>query len=108
MNLPPVDIYRAPFVEPIGHLAIQSAHAEGELISLCSRIPFDDFPDQLSRGDTAHKLRILGDGAITFIENRLKLIVQPDLQKQARDTIAFYIMLRTARHRAVHDALALG
>ncbi|MBZ9603946.1 hypothetical protein [Phyllobacterium chamaecytisi] len=108
MKFPPVDIYRAPFIGPIGHLAMQSAHAEDELISLCSRIPFDGSPDQLPPGDTAHKLRNWSGSTIQFIEQRLSLIPELHLRNQARDAVSRYVELRNARHRAVHDALALG
>ena len=36
LTLPPVDCYRMPFVEPLGHLAMQAAEAESAMIELCT------------------------------------------------------------------------
>jgi hypothetical protein len=108
MKLPPVDKYRSRFIEPIGHLAMQSAHAEDELISLCSRIPFDGSPSQLSREDTAQKLRNWNDSTRQFVDERLSLIPSDQLRDQAYDAVCRYQELRSLRHRAVHDAISLG
>lgn len=108
MRLPPVDVYRAPFIEPIGHLAMQAAHAEDALITLCASIPSEDSPDQISPGDAAHRLRHWNDEVRVFIEKRLSLIGDPDLRKQAEDAIERYASLRISRHRAIHDAVEVG
>ncbi|MDX1127433.1 hypothetical protein GOL24_24555 [Sinorhizobium medicae] len=108
MRLPPVDVYRAPFIAPIGHLAMQSAHAEDALITLCASIPFEGSPDQVSQGDAAHRLRHWNDEARAFIANRVSSIGDPDLRKQAEDAIERYASLRVSRHRAIHDAVEVG
>lgn len=108
MRFPPVDVYRAPFIEPIGHLAMQSAHAEDALITLCANIPFEGSPDQMSEGDAAHRLRHWNEDACAFIRNRLSLICDTDLRKRAEDVVERYASLRMKRHRAIHDAVEVG
>src|SRR5438132_135150 len=39
MKLPPVDVFRAPFIEPLGHLVMQAAYAEDALIELLPSAP---------------------------------------------------------------------
>lgn len=108
MHLPPVDQYRADFVVPIGHLAMQAAYADDNLISLCARIPFDGSEHQLPPQDVAHKLRNLSPQAKEFISQRLGLIVDKDVRDQATETVDRLFALRDKRHRAVHDAIAIG
>lgn len=104
MKLPPVDQYRAPFVEPIGHLAMQTAYAEDELIELCANIP----SHKMANEEVAHQLRNWNAETLGFIDQRLSLISDNGLQDQARDAIKRYDELRVARHRAVHDAISIG
>lgn len=108
MILPPVDQYRAPFVEPIGHLAMQAAYADDNLISLCARIPFDGSEHQLPPQEVAHKLRNWSPEAKEFIRQRLDQIIDQDLRDRAIDAVDRLSALRDKRHRAVHDAIAIG
>jgi hypothetical protein len=107
LRLPPVDEYRAPFVQPIGHLAMQAAHAEDELVTMCACIPKNRAPGQMTRDAAAHRLRNWPD-AIQFIHERVSLIAEPGVRANAEDAVARYIALRDRRHRAIHDAVSIG
>lgn len=108
MIFPPVDQYRMPFVEPIGHLTMQAAYAESELITLCATIPYDGSPHQMSPSDAARHLRNWNEATRMFVENRLLLVTDKHWQDQARDAFERYCALRVLRHRTVHDAIEVG
>lgn len=108
MRLPIVDEHRLPFIEPIGHLAMQTAHAEDKLIQLCARVPYDGSPEQMAPGNVAKKLRNWHSKTEEFVEQRLSLILDEDLRNQALDAVRRFDHLRRARHRAVHDAVGVG
>lgn len=108
MRLPPVDVYRAPFVEPIGHVTMQAAYAEEELINLCSVVPHDGSPLQLAVEVVAKRLRNFTASAEEFINERLSLIAEDHVKAEALDAVSRFLQLRTGRHRAVHDAVTIG
>lgn len=107
LRLPPVDEFRAPFVQPIGHLAMQAAHAEDELVTMCACIPRNFAPEQMSRDAAAHKLRNW-PAAEDFIAERIALIAESHIKAKAQDAVTRYLALRDKRHRAIHDAVSLG
>lgn len=107
LRLPPVDIYRAPFVEPIGHLAMQAARTEQLIISLLGAIPFDGFDQQMSHGAVEPKTRDLQSDS-AFILERLSLIDNADLRKQVGEAIDQFKRLKEFRNRVIHDAVEVG
>lgn len=107
LKLPPVDVYRAPFVEPIGHLAMQAAYAEEQLAALCAAIPFKGSNQQMTEEEAAHQLRNWGSRAEAFVTARLNLL-DPETRALVAEPIARYIALRDRRHRVIHDAVTLG
>lgn len=107
LRLPPVDVYRAPFIQPIGHLAMQAALAEDALIGMCAEIPASFAEEQMNYGAAAHELRNWGGPAESFIASRLALLAD-ELRAQAEDAVSRYAKLRLQRHRAVHDAVTVG
>lgn len=108
LRLPPADVYRAPFVEPIGHLAMQAAQADQAIISLCAAVPFDGSPSQMKPSETEVLLRNWTDKSRAFVTSRLKLISNPELREQASQSIARFERLRNARNRVIHDAVEVG
>lgn len=108
MIYPPLDMYRIPFAEPIGHLTMQAAYAESQLITLCATVPYDGSPLQLSPGDTARQLRNWSDTTRSFVEQRLNLIEDGHWRSLAKQALHRYSALREQRHRAVHDAVEVG
>ena len=104
MKLPHVDVYREPFIVPLGHLAMQAARAENELIALCARTSNPPISD----ADAAHALRNWGAPAKAFALSRLDLISDAAQRDRALDAFHRYDALRDARHRAIHDAVEVG
>jgi hypothetical protein len=103
-EFPPVDIYRLPLVEPLGHLVLQASWFENALIEFVALLlPFG--PRTLAE-DVAQKLRnwdadFLGDSVATAIADH----------ELADDLIKFFKWveeLRKRRHRMVHDAIEVG
>jgi hypothetical protein len=108
MKLPPVDELREPFIVPLGHLVLQAALTDEAVISLCSVIPFDGSPEQMSPCQAAHNLRNWNKSTEAFLEERLALIVNEEWSGAARHAIGRYKQLRDYRHRAIHDAIVIG
>lgn len=111
MRLPPVDVYRAPFIEPLGHLVMNAAHAENSLIELCALVNGDGQDADGRRAAyevAAAKLRNWGAPAQTFVAETLNRIVDADLRTAAIDALAQLEASREDRHRAVHDAVDVG
>ncbi len=107
MRLPPVDKYRAPFVEPIGHLAMQAARSEQLIIELLGAIPYDGSDLQISPGEIEPKTRDLQSNE-PFISQRLSLIDNAELREQVRDAIDQFKRLKEFRNRIIHDAVEVG
>lgn len=108
MKLPPVDVYRQPFVVPMGHLAMQAAYADLELIGLCAIAPFEGSDLQMKGTEVAARLRNWGPGTKEFVTERLTLIPDDNLRGQAMDAFGRFQHLRDQRHRIVHDAIEVG
>ncbi|WP_157928859.1 hypothetical protein [Pararhizobium haloflavum] len=108
MHLPPVDEYRAPFIEPLGHLAMQAAYADNNLINLCAVIPFEGSPNNLAIEVSAAELRNWNRESRQFVRDRIALISQPDLRQSANALVDRFSNLRMQRHRAIHDAIDVG
>jgi hypothetical protein len=109
LELPPSDIYRSPFVEPIGHLAMQAARADQNVYTLCATVPFDGSPLQMHPGETEKRLRNWTDKkAQTFLKTRLELISEAATRNQALQAMNNFERLRLARHRVIHDAVEVG
>ncbi|MCJ9752152.1 hypothetical protein MOV61_15645 [Neorhizobium sp. BETTINA12A] len=108
LRLPNVDEFRQPFIEPLGHLAMQAAYADNELIELCSQIPSEGSPHQMRLEDVAQKLRNWDKKAEAFVRLRIHMIADAGLRDQALDALTRFETLRTQRHRAIHDAIEVG
>jgi hypothetical protein len=108
MELPPTDIFREPFVIPLGHLTMQAAYAEKHLISLCAGAPGEGKPAEMSEEEAAHALRNWDQSGKAFALERANLIAKPHLRDSAIEAIDRYDALRLARHRAIHDAISIG
>ncbi|TKT78411.1 hypothetical protein [Aquamicrobium sp. LC103] len=105
MRLPYVDQYRAPFVEPIGHLAMQAAYADNNLFALIAECSKADLAFTVTIDTAAHELRVWNEDAKSFASQRIALIVDPGLRNEALDALSRYGSLKTKRHRAIHDAV---
>jgi hypothetical protein len=109
LKLPPADIYRKPFIEPIGHLAMQAAQAEQAVVELCSSVPFDGSPSQLPPADVEKRLRNWTDKQTrNFVSDRLTLIATDELREQAKVVLDQFERIRSERHRVIHDAVEIG
>jgi hypothetical protein len=108
LRLPPVDIYRAPFVEPIGHLAMQASKAEQLVFDLCAAIPFDGSPDQLHPGTAEQKCRNWTPKAEEFITERLALLSHEETRQAAATAINTFLQIKDFRNRVIHDAVEVG
>ena len=108
LRLPPVDIYRAPFVEPIGHLAMQASKAEQLVFDLCAAIPFDGSPDQLHPGTAEQKCRNWTPKAEEFIAERLALLPHEETREAAATAISAFLRIKDFRNRVIHDAVEVG
>lgn len=108
LRLPPVDVYRAPFVEPIGHLAMQASKAEQLVFDLCAAIPFDGSPDQLHPGEAEQKCRNWTAKAEEFVADRLALLSQDTTREAAATAINTFLRIKEFRNRVIHDAVEVG
>ena len=108
MRLPPVDIYRAPFVLPLGHLTMQAAYADLELIGLCAIVPFEGSDLQMQGVEVAARLRNWGPSTVEFVVQRLLMIGDENIRSQAMEAFQRFQFLREQRHRMIHDAIELG
>ncbi|MBP2558006.1 hypothetical protein J2857_000757 [Neorhizobium galegae] len=108
LRLPNVDEFRQPFIEPLGHLVMQAAYADNELIELCSKIPSEGSPHQMPPEEVAQKLRNWDQKAKAFVHLRINMITDDRLRDQASDALTRFDTLRTQRHRAIHDAVEVG
>lgn len=105
MRLPNVDQFREPFVLPIGHLAMQAAYAEAQLIGLCSTT---SLPEAEPIGAVTKKLRNWTESAKRYAVRRALLIRDEGIRHAAIEAIGRYDDLREQRHRAIHDAIDVG
>lgn len=108
LRLPPVDVFRAPFVEPIGHLAMQASKAEQLVFDLCAAIPFDGSPDQLHPGAAEQKCRNWTPKAEEFIAERLALVPKGATREAAATAINTFLRIKEFRNRVIHDAVEVG
>jgi hypothetical protein len=108
LKLPPADIYRAPFVEPIGHLAMQAALADQAVVNLLAAAPFSGSPLQAQIIEVDESVRNWDAKAKQYAEKRLSLIGDADLRQQATDIIARYERVKRGRNRIIHDAVEVG
>lgn len=108
LKLPPVDVYRAPFIEPFGHLIMQAALADEALIKLCAEIPSTHYEEPVDYGAVAHELRNWNNKAKEFVGSQILMISDPYLRDRATEAVGRFDVLRDLRHRAVHDAVAIG
>jgi len=108
MQLPPVDVYRAPFVEPIGHLAMQAAYADKELFELVSESSQGSEDLKVSSDEAAHCLRIWDDKAKAFAAARVDLITDLHQRNAAHEALNRYGRLKEQRHRTIHDSVEVG
>lgn len=108
MRLPPVDDYRAPFVVPIGHLAMQAAYADNKLFELVAACPPKAVEEAITVDTVAHKLRVWDDKTRPFAEERVRRIADLDLRAEAEHALSRYGDLKLRRNRAIHDAVEIG
>lgn len=105
MELPQVDEFRKPFVEPLGHLTMQAAYAELRLIELCASPALPEAP---TIGVAGHKIRNWGEKARKFVQKRIEHIQDEGIRNSAFDAVGRYDQTRQQRHRAIHDAIDVG
>lgn len=108
MKLPPVDTYRAPFIQPFGHMVMQAALADDALVRLCAEIPATFAEEEVDYGASAHELRNWNEKSQAFIQSRIAKIDDLELRAQATEVVERFGSLRNQRHRAVHDAVDVG
>ncbi|MCI9864866.1 hypothetical protein RHIZ_02785 [Rhizobium skierniewicense] len=106
--LPPTDVYRQPFIIPIGHLTMQAARADQQLYTLCAATPFDGSPNQIHPSEAEKKARNWTLDTEKFVDERLSLIASDGLRGEAIALIDRFKRLRLARNRVVHDAIEVG
>jgi hypothetical protein len=104
LRLPPLDVFREPLVEPLGHLVLQAAYLDNALyLLIASMLPFGQ---STTVEQVAHRLRNW-DG--TFVsEAVVKAISDGQL---VGDLLAYFARVaeaREMRHRMVHDAMEVG
>lgn len=104
MRLPSVDVYREPFIAPLGHLVMFSAKADNELVRLVCAARGESVP----ANQVAHKLRNWGEPAKSYVLAALREVTDPDLRAQAIELVEQFERLRERRHRCVHDAVEVG
>ncbi|WP_395814433.1 hypothetical protein [Devosia sp.] len=90
MRLPPVDIYRKDFIEPLGHLVMNAANAENSLIELCALVNGegqDSVGRRAAYETSAAKLRNWGAPAQAFVLETLTRIADADLRAAAMEAL---------------------
>lgn len=104
LRLPPVDKYRLPFIEPLGHLVLNAARADNALINLVAAV------SNTSPSAVAHTLRNWGPETRAWVLQAINRVddADDDLADQAKALVATFHELRERRHRAVHDAVEVG
>lgn len=104
MNLPPLDVFRQPLVEPLGHLVLQAAYLDNALYEFIAMLlPFG--PDTTVE-QVAHRLR---NWDSAFIEKSIDdAIPNADLAKDLSDYVQRVGEVRELRHRMIHDAMEVG
>lgn len=104
MNLPPLDVFRQPLVEPLGHLVLQAAYLDNALYSFVAMLlPFGPYT---TAEQVAHKLR---NWDAAFIDKAIdEAIPDADLVKDLHDYVQRVGEVRELRHRMIHDAMEVG
>jgi hypothetical protein len=106
MRLPPVDIYRRPFIEPLGHLVLFAAKADHALIDLVViGLPLGE---DTTQERVSEKLRNWGKDAKAFAVQAVSSVDNEAFVQRAKALIESYDKLREKRHRAIHDAVEPG
>lgn len=104
MRLPPLDVFRQPLVEPLGHLVLQAAFLDNALYAFIAMLlPFG--PDTTVE-QVAHRLR---NWDADFINQAITdAIPDATLAADLRDYVVQVGKAREQRHRMVHDAMEVG
>lgn len=104
MNLPPLDAYRQPLVEPLGHLVLQAAYLDHALYQFVAMLlPFG--PDTTVE-QVAQELR---NWKADFVAKAINdAIPDEDLAKDLHEFMGRVGEARDKRHRMIHDAMELG
>ncbi|MFP5076592.1 hypothetical protein ACLE20_04735 [Rhizobium sp. YIM 134829] len=111
-RLPPVDIYRAPFIEPMGHLAMQAAYAEQAIIELCA-LAMEMAPASQQERHLAEARRMkvtaeLRNWSEKFALACLSHLPDEEMREASEGLARQYTQLSKQRHRAIHDAIHVG
>jgi hypothetical protein len=109
VELPPIDDFRRPFVEPLGCLTLLAAQCDQAVINVVAlgragswqRINSQLFAEA---SDVARHWRASEAEKILASLN----LVDEHLLSQVREALGQYGILRERRHRAIHDALVVG
>lgn len=106
-HLPPVDEYRQPFIEPLGHLLLHAAALDNALVELCSMLA-EPGTDEPMLPTVAGRLRNWTEDTRLFVEQTFATITDDHWRGEALRMLARFVALREERHRAVHDAVDVG
>lgn len=102
MRLPPLDEYRQPLVEPLGHLVLQAAYLDNALYSFVAML----WGPQVGIEDVANRLRNWDPGYITAAVD--DAIEDQRLAGDLKDYVSRIGRARDQRHRMIHDAMEVG
>jgi hypothetical protein len=111
IRLPPVDVYRTPYVVPLGHLVLNAAQAENHLIELAAVVNggLEETADRSRAYEAAaSKLRNWDERSREYFAEALNKIADPDARRDAEDALRRFHECRGRRHRAIHDAVDVG
>lgn len=104
VRLPPVDSFRLPLIEPLGHLVLHAAWLDNELIEFVAMLlPYG--PDTTVE-QVAHELR---NWNAEFLKRTIdRAAPNAGLASDFHQFVDRLKALRDRRHRAIHDAMEVG
>jgi hypothetical protein len=104
LRLPPVDVYRQPLVEPLGHLVLQAAYLDNALYAFIALMR--PLGPETTAEQVAHRLRNWNGAFVSDAVGRA--ILDPLLRSDVLTYFSRVAEGRERRHRMVHDAMELG
>lgn len=104
LRLPPLDEFRRPLVEPLGHLVLQAAYLDNALYSFVAMmLPFGE---ETTVEQVAHRLRNWDSAFVK--ESVARAISDAALVEDVLDYFDRVGEARDKRHRMVHDRMEVG
>jgi hypothetical protein len=102
MRVPPLDVFRQPLVEPLGHLVMQAAYLDNALYSFVALL----IGPETDSAQVAHELR---NWDARFVDDAIAAAISDkELATDLHNYVRRVGEARDERHRMIHDAMEVG